>query len=263
MKSIARLALVTLIFSTGLVAAQTLEQANEAYGRQDYTTAFLWIKRLAEAGSAQAQFQLGGLYAQGHGAPKDDRKAAIWLRKAAEQKDVEAQIGLAILYFHGEGVPKDYALSFEWMRRAAEQGNAYAQVSLGSLYDNGTGVAKDSQQAAVWYRRAADQGNAKAQFLLGMKFQMDRDYPLSALWIAKAAEQGYPDAQAILGSLYASGTGVAKDYPSAYFWTLLATTNNQMQVAEVRDLASTFLTPQQRAKVQADVAAWKPRKPGL
>ncbi|MDP7426550.1 MAG: SEL1-like repeat protein [Rhodospirillales bacterium] len=41
-----------------------------------------------------AQFNLGGMYAEGKGATKDYKTAAKWYKLAAEQGDADAQFNL-------------------------------------------------------------------------------------------------------------------------------------------------------------------------
>ncbi len=55
---------------------------------------------------------------------------------AAEQGDAAAQYNLGTLYFNGQGVPKNYAEAEKWFRLAANQGNAMAQTALNRLYRN-------------------------------------------------------------------------------------------------------------------------------
>ena len=50
--------------------------------------------------------------------------------KAAEQGDAKAQFNLGFIYSNGKGVPKDYAEAVKWTRKAAEQGHAEAQRCL-------------------------------------------------------------------------------------------------------------------------------------
>ena len=45
----------------------------------------------AEAGDAEAQFILGGMYVTGRGGPQDDAEAVAWYRRAAEQGHARAQ----------------------------------------------------------------------------------------------------------------------------------------------------------------------------
>ena len=51
-------------------------------------------------------------------------------RKAAKKKDRVAQYNLGALYFNGEGVPKDYKKAVEWWELAAKQGYTPAQTVL-------------------------------------------------------------------------------------------------------------------------------------
>ena len=59
------------------------------------------------------------------------------LRKAAEQGNADAQYDFGVLYFYGEEIPKDYAEAVKWFRKAAEQGHDFAQMSLGDMYADG------------------------------------------------------------------------------------------------------------------------------
>ncbi len=59
----------------------------EAWGRGDYDTALREFRLLAEQGHAQAQLNLGILYSQGRGVPKDSVQAYAWYTLAAGQGD--------------------------------------------------------------------------------------------------------------------------------------------------------------------------------
>jgi TPR repeat protein len=69
---------------------------------------------MAEQGHAEAQYNLGGMYAEGRGVPQDYGEAAKWFRKAAEQGHAEAQYNLGGMYFRGRGVPRDFVLAHMW-----------------------------------------------------------------------------------------------------------------------------------------------------
>jgi len=53
---------------------------------------------LAEQGSAEAQYNLGLMYANGDGVPQNDEEAVRWYRLAAEQGDANAQFNLGGMY---------------------------------------------------------------------------------------------------------------------------------------------------------------------
>ncbi len=51
----------------------------------DETTAVKSFRLAAEQGNANAQYNLGVMYQQGWGVPRDYKKAVKWFRLAAEQ----------------------------------------------------------------------------------------------------------------------------------------------------------------------------------
>ncbi|MSU22287.1 MAG: sel1 repeat family protein [Opitutus sp.] len=55
-------------------------------------------------------------------------------RKNAEKGDALAQFNLGWMYANGTGVPKDSAEAVKWYRKAAEQGYVGAQNNLGPVF---------------------------------------------------------------------------------------------------------------------------------
>ena len=56
----------------------------------DYAEALVWSRKLAELGYSSGQYNLGVMYAEGLGVPKDRTQALAWLQKAASQHDTSA-----------------------------------------------------------------------------------------------------------------------------------------------------------------------------
>ncbi|MGA2402719.1 MAG: tetratricopeptide repeat protein [Syntrophobacteraceae bacterium] len=90
-------------------------------------------------------------------------EAVKWFRKAADQGDAGAQLNLGLMYLDGLGVPKDYAEAIKWFRKAAEQGIAQAQYNLGVMYWRGERASQDFVQAYMWLKLSAAQGVLGAQ----------------------------------------------------------------------------------------------------
>jgi len=130
----------------------------KAYHRGDYAMALHEWQPLAKQGQAVAQYNLGLLYANGRGVPKDDAQARQWYEKAALQGHADAQVNLGSLYDYGRGGPQDFMMAVRWYRRSADQGNDLAQRRLGLLYERGDGVPKDYVQAYMWYKLGAANG---------------------------------------------------------------------------------------------------------
>ncbi len=94
-----------------------------ALDRGDYETAFKEFEPLAMQGSIWSQYNIGLMYSEGKGVPKDYAEAFKWYKKAAEQGLLEAQNSLGVIYAKGEGVPKDYVMAYMWFNLVAAQGN--------------------------------------------------------------------------------------------------------------------------------------------
>ena len=110
------------------------------------------LRRLADQGDAQAQFELGFRYAHGYGVSRDDQEAAKWYRQAADQGDGDAQHALGVMYDEGRGVPKDYVLAHMWLNLAAAKGGKDAVKLRGLLEEIMTPVqlAEAQRLAREW-----------------------------------------------------------------------------------------------------------------
>ena len=74
----------------------------------------------------------------------------------------DAQYNLGIMYANGRGIPQDYVQAHMWLNLAADQGYATAQFNLGFMYAQGRGVPQDYVQAHMWLNLAAVNGDADA-----------------------------------------------------------------------------------------------------
>jgi TPR repeat protein len=174
-----------------------------AYVRGDHAAALKILKPLAEAGNADAEYDLGTMYSDGHGVPRDPRQAEAWWQKAAAQGQADAQfsLGFLLLYGGGEGpnaVNADPDAGLPWLQKAAAQGHVSADYFLGYLYWSGTIVPFDAQKALQYTMPAANAGRADAQYQAGMILsrQPGAQNAIEAYkWLDLAARQHYPGAE--------------------------------------------------------------------
>ena len=82
-------------------AASDFKSGWEAYQKADFQGAFEAWEPLAEAGDPLAQFNVGTLYDEGRGVPRNLDKAVEWWTKAAEQGYARAQHNLGLIYIGG------------------------------------------------------------------------------------------------------------------------------------------------------------------
>ncbi|HEU0100303.1 MAG TPA: SPOR domain-containing protein [Allosphingosinicella sp.] len=122
--------------------------------RGDYAGAIAQWRPLAEAGNADAQFNLGQAYKLGRGVPANAAIAQSWYQKAARQGHEQAQVNVGLLLYNAgrrqEALP--------WIRKGAELGDPRAQYILGTELFNGDLVGKDWPRAYALMLRAADGG---------------------------------------------------------------------------------------------------------
>jgi len=57
---------------------------------QNYREALKWYRKAADQGNAIAQYNIGSMYATGHGVPQDDVTAHLWFSLSAAQGDEDA-----------------------------------------------------------------------------------------------------------------------------------------------------------------------------
>ncbi len=87
-----------------------------------------------------------------------DHAAGVRLLAAAATDDAQAEFDLGVLYARGRGVAKDYAEARKWFQKAADHGEAAAQFNLGVMYSHSLGAPRDYALAHMWFSLAAGQG---------------------------------------------------------------------------------------------------------
>jgi TPR repeat protein len=236
---------LVILYARGLGVEKNQEQSDE------------WLRRSAEGGLAEAQFQLARAQGESDGAATAD--ALEWMRKAGTQDHGPAALQLAQWYESGQGVTADTEESLRWYRSSAEAGIADAQYhvanwiveqgdegheeafamllraanqnhleaanQIGRFYELGTGVAANPEEAVKWYRRAADRGSLDGALNLGIAYMNGTgvgtgpDIEAAEPWMRKAAEGGKPHAQFLLAAWLLQGSvGAARDPAGGLEW---------------------------------------------
>jgi len=252
--------LAMLLVSTGAALGDTAA-GMQAFRNKDYQAAFREWKAAAEAGQAEAQFDLGLLYAQGLGTRRDLTEAANWYRKAAEQGNAQAEFALGQMYSRGWGAPRDTVDAMRWMQMANDPVSDGPPTEWARI--EGYGIEQDPKQAAYWYEKAAEQGHPEAQYNLARLYAtgqgVPRDQGQALHWVRAAASQGYAPAQARFGMRYATGNGIVQDHRLAYFWLTLAFLHGDKSQEKLRAAEATKLTPDVVAATEQAAQSWKPR----
>ena len=168
-----RLFALCLLLASHTSLASPLDEGVAAFNAGNYQQAFELWKPLAEAGNANAQYNIG------------------------------------LLFLNGLGLERNAVYARELFLAAAHQGLADAQYNLGLIFFEGISVFRSPREARQWWTLAAEQGHAAAQFNLGYQYLFGMGAPRNIklgfqLWEASAA-QGYPQAIETLARVYESG----------------------------------------------------------
>lgn len=143
----------------------------EAWEAGDYARAIREWRPLAQAGDADAQFNLGQAYKLGRGVTQDMAQAIAWFQRAAAQGHIQAEDNLGLVLY--ESGRRTDALS--WLERSATRGEPRAQYVLAAELFNGQIVTRDWVRAYALMKRSADAGLQRAAAAL---VQMDQYIPL-------------------------------------------------------------------------------------
>ena len=93
------------------------------------------------------------------------------IRTRADAGEAEAQYQLASMYWEGRTIDPDPNEALKWYLRAAEQGHREAQVRLAQLYERGEGIRQNYERAAQWYIKATKQGDLESEIRLAQQRQ--------------------------------------------------------------------------------------------
>ncbi len=117
----------------GVTRLTALANGGGAGPPADPAQARAMLAKAADTNSAEAQFQLGVMYAEGTGGPKDDVAARALFEKAAAQNHAEALDWLGSFVLSGRGGPQDTSAAKGYFEKAAALGNEDAKAALKRL----------------------------------------------------------------------------------------------------------------------------------
>jgi len=182
------------------------------------------LRARAEAGAAEAQFNLHVLYLRGQGVEQNEREALRLLRLAAMGGLAPAQHLLGLHYVTGsELVPMNEAEAFRWIQLSAAQGHVAATAVLAAMYLDGFGVAQDYSHAVSLLEIAVAGGSAQAQFDLANMYLYGRGVEVNLRTATdlflQAAEREHAGAHGVLALIFLGDVGVTRnDQASAFHY---------------------------------------------
>src|SRR5260370_11858186 len=129
---------------------------------QDEAEARQLFERAAAAGNPSGALNLAALPEDG-GAASDPVKARVLLSRAAETNSAEAQYQLGLMIADGIGGPKDDVAARALFEKAAAQDHPGASERMGAFAQSGRGGPRGSNAPKAYYQRAAAPGHEASQ----------------------------------------------------------------------------------------------------
>lgn len=193
-----------------------------------------WLRRAAGHGYVDAQFDLSQIEIK----QKNYADAAVLLQSAADAGHIISAYNLGVMYAEGQGVPRNDKMAVQYFERAAKSNFAKAQHNLGKMYWHGTGVSKDPDKARTLFLAAMKEGDLDATATIAEMHRMGAGFPVdlkkSASLYEMSAKQGHAHSQFMIGLLYGKGEGVIKNEQTMCYWLEQSSERGKTEAANAK-----------------------------
>ena len=196
--SLILLCISALSFTSNSYAGD-IERGIYELNRGQFQAAIKEFEPLVAEGFAPAQYQMGVIYQQGYGVPKNAAKAIELFELASEKYNADALFELSLYYTQGKFIKKDLKKAYELMNKAAIKRLASAQFNVAVMYAQGIGTKINYFKASRWYKAAANQNYALAQYNLALLYSeglgVEKSIEMYYVWNTLSAWNGYHNAE--------------------------------------------------------------------
>jgi TPR repeat protein len=175
------------------------------------------LKRRCEAGALELCYQLGLLYQEGEGVPKDQARAVALYQRACGKPVDSGCFVRGYAYDGGPGVVLRPRRAASLFKAACDAGLAAGCFDLGLMYVSGDGVPRDPAQVDALYRKACEGGVTRGCNYLAQSYEngsagLPRDAEKAIGLFTKGCQELKDSASCYnLAGMYALGRGVPRD----------------------------------------------------
>ena len=186
-------------FSYGQTASELNEQSKEFLSTQNFEKSYPLLKKAAELGNAEAQYNLGVSLEGGYGVEKDEALAFVWYLKSAEQGYNDGLYKMMMAHATGKNAEMNYTKAFEYALECSENDDPTCMLNVVSCYIDGIGTDRNLDKMLEWAKRLGKLQNPKNL----------------------ASSGKITSARLNLAYMYRDGTDVEKDITESYAWFLI------------------------------------------
>jgi TPR repeat protein len=181
-------------------SADELNQQSKALVQQGkYNEAFPILKKSAELGNAEAQYNLGYFLQNGVAGVKNEKEAVEWYQKSSDNGFNDGHYAMMMAYGNGQGIEQNSEKAFEYAMKCAENNDTTCMWNVVNCYLTGNGVKADIPKFKEWIIKLA-------------KLQNPENLTLSG---------NITSARLELANFYRNGKYFEKDNYQSYLWYLI------------------------------------------
>lgn len=249
MKEYLLLSLTLVLFTFQVSHSQTVHDLNKQsktlLESGKYQQAETILRKAAELGSGEAQYNLGYLLQSGVLGDKKPKEAIEWFKKSSDNNFNDGHYALMMAYGNGDGVEQNSEKAFTYAMKCAENNDPTCIWNVVSCFVSGNGVKQNIPKFKEWILRLA-------------KLENPEDL----------AQSGYITSSRLkLAHYHKSGEYFDKDLYQSYLWYLIYNENKvdlsilkqQEAIEEIEGLEK-FLDQSQIQKAPSDAEKLLGRK---
>jgi hypothetical protein len=231
------LGILSLNFANGQTADELNTQSKELLTNRDYEKALPILRKSAELGNSEAQYNLGNFLQNGVGITKNEKEAFEWYKKSSENGFNDGHYAMMMAYGNGIGTEVDSEKAFEYALKCANNNDATCMWNIVNCYKQGLGVKKDTEKMLSWATKLS---------LLENPDNLNLSGNITSTRLA-------------LAYMYRDGESLEKDFYKSYLWFIIYnefkkdfSVVQQNQIIEEIKIAESKLTKEQKNNAKKD-----------
>jgi len=185
--------------SFGQNSEELNRQSKDLLGQGSYKEALPVLKKAAELGNAEAQYNLGYFLQSGTAGEKNEKEAIEWYKKSSNNGFNNGHYAMMMAYGNGEGIEQNSEKAFEYALKCANNDDPTCVWNVVECYVTGKGVQQSISKFKEWIQRLAKLQNPE-----------------------NLTQSGYiTSARLELAHFHKDGKYFAKDLYQSYLWYLI------------------------------------------
>ncbi len=196
------LILFLILFCTlsfGQSAEELNQQSKKLIQQGKYNAVLPILKKSAELGNAEAQYNYGYFLQSGAAGVKNEQEAIVWYKKSSDNGFNDGHYAMMMAYGNGQGIEQNPEKAFQYALKCADNNDATCMWNVVNCYLTGNGVKADISKFKEWIIKLAKLPNPENLALSG----------------------NITSARLELAGFYKKGEYFEKDNYQSYIWYLI------------------------------------------